>query len=271
MSTLLIALISGLVGAIATAVFSYIVQQRLAKKRREEEEARLAFVYLVKVSEILSVEAMILFLTHMFKGFFEKIIKPKLEEIYVENKELNMTHTYCALVANLIKDFAKDKIGSDAKLVMGAFLDSNKRQIEEFTISPTLLAQLPKEAIISYESLGGSIQNMRHTIKQWRQWIETKDDNLVTTEFIYNQWNGLNGLIENARKLRKALIKKGRVSQSEANNIRKEKRKELADQFEKMIFPKIELKPAEDAAKKILDEMIKKKNGETASEGSNQL
>ena len=259
MSNLSIAIIAGLVGSVATAFLSYLVQQLLAKKRREEEEARLAFVYLVKVTDMLTLETGIKVLTYMFKGIFEKIIKPKLEELKADNDALDMTQTICALAANLIKKFSEGKADSNAKLLMDSILESNKRATDEFSISPHLLAQLPQQAIISYQSLSGSMQVLRQTIKHWRQWLETRDESLVTAEIIYNQWLSLNGYIENTKKLREALIKKGHVSKSEANDILKERHKEFTDQLKKIIFPKSKLKPAEEAAKKFFDDFKEKK------------
>ena len=55
-TTLTAGLIGSLIGSIATACLTYLVQQKLAAKRREEEERRLAFVYLVQITPFVATE-----------------------------------------------------------------------------------------------------------------------------------------------------------------------------------------------------------------------
>ena len=81
LTNLEIALIGGITGALLTAILSFVVQNELAKRRRKEDERRMAYVCLVKVSDIVSMEMLIKRLSNVYISVYRDGLEGPIQEL----------------------------------------------------------------------------------------------------------------------------------------------------------------------------------------------
>lgn len=218
-STAWIALLSGLLGAVITAIFNYFINIKLAKREQKRKEQRMAYVYLVKVSDIVAIDLMLrkiisrelkkLDPNNVFQGFIKSI-----------SEKLNMPHAACTLIAKALNDTDSDPIKKIRDSLQS--LSQSEYDFPEvmgFQLPDEMLVQLPRESVIHYSSFIKNIFAIRQAYNLWLHWAKTGERDLLKANILYSHWSTIKDISTNARKLRFILIEKGRVSHDEAENL----------------------------------------------------
>jgi len=216
-----IALLSGLFGAVITAIFNYLINIKLAKRDQKRKEQRMAYVYLIKVSDIVATDL-------VFRKYFSWEVKRRDPDNTLQNfqaklksmsPKLDMAHGACVLFAKVLNE--DDSGRAKIRDIFRSFSESEKyfEEALRFRLPDELLVQLPRESVIHYSLFIKNILAIDRALNLWVRWAKTGENNLLTTNTLYSQWTAFRDIATNAHHLRDVLIKKGKVSHLEAENM----------------------------------------------------
>ena len=215
---LLIAFSSGLFGSIITVVCEYFLNKRRAKRENQRRSKELCFLYTVRVSEYLAIEAVI-------RGYIEAEIERRgagnaiehIEQFYEkEGLDSSFLHKLTLLLIEDLKLIAKENADSLKKWTR---LMRSLQEGFSFEIEDELLISLPHEAIVEYSRFTSLMHSARETFSFWLDFTEDPDIDLLIPALIFGQWKQLLSLFESAKKLRKVLIAKGNIELEEAKEV----------------------------------------------------
>src|SRR5689334_21465159 len=135
-----LALLSGLIGAVASSVFAYFVRARLDARALRIAETRLAFVYLVQVSEIVA-------LTEVIKSFVTRTFPsgtPK--DLRSEDGKYEAHHKLIAMLASVLSKAPIDTIRADPRSkAIPRFARTMIEDTKELQLTAEQLSRLPQE------------------------------------------------------------------------------------------------------------------------------
>lgn len=219
-TTLTAGLIGSLIGSIATACLTYLVQQKLAAKRREEEERRLAFVYLVQITPFVATEQILKNLGAAVASTYGKFVDSELEKIKSSDGTLDDTQAWCALIAAGLDQYIRQG-GKISYSQLSRHLHEFSESLDSYKIPMNLLSQVPAGTVVAYYEMLGSIDTLKNSIKYWELWGLSKGKDLISADTIHSQLIEVGALSKNARILRELLISRGKVPSPEADKILK--------------------------------------------------
>jgi hypothetical protein len=135
-----IALASGFFGAAITAILNYIIRAKLATRELKRKEKRIAYVYLVRISQGIAYE-------NVLRQYFSHKVKDKFQTIKKDLKEvsdkLEVSHALIPVIAKIINTdpeiIANIKRYSSMLENMEKYFD----QFFAFKIPDELLGQFP--------------------------------------------------------------------------------------------------------------------------------
>ena len=251
-STGWIALLSGLFGAVITAIFNYLINIKLAKREQRRKEQSMAYVYLVKVSDIVATDL-------AFRKYISWEVKRRDPDSTFLNfqaklksmsEKLDVAHGACVLLAKALNEDNSfwSKIRDNFRS-----LSESEKYFEEalrFRLPDELLVQLPRESVIHYQLFIKNILAIDQAINLWVRWAKTGENNLLTANTLYSHWTAIRDISTNAHQLRDVLIKKGKVSPLEAENILNLQQTKLSEGIRDIMYAK--------QVMEILGEMYKK-------------
>ena len=218
MSTL--ALISGLVGALLSAVLSFVVRRALDAKAQRESERKLAYVFLVRVSGLLAAESVIRkVLTIYFKAI------PETAEL--ASAQYDTSHRLSAVVALMLTHEAKGIVEDPKYRAIPRMVQRILEDAKESRLSPDQLAKLPREVIYAFDRYQSEHSQMCQVAGMWSDYFEHDDRAWVTAEGLHDQWRSLARFIKEATELRAALVKFGAASQQEATLLSRDQEAKL--------------------------------------------
>jgi len=198
-NNLQIALIAGLSGSVATAFLSYLVQHLLAKKRRKEEEQRLAFIYLSKISGMLACEQIIKTLLDTYRNVLMKYLPEQMEVLKPKEGRYEPSHIICVAIYRMLKEVtAKDEKLREFQSLFSRIESGSTSFIEELRIPLPLLSQMPRHAILAYENFTSSLIGLRSAWLTWKTWMDKPDETLIRPNALFGQWLGIQLLSEDA-------------------------------------------------------------------------
>jgi hypothetical protein len=217
-----IALLSGLFGAVITAIFNYFINIRLAKREQKRKEQRIAYVYLVKVSDVVATDLVLrkVFLWELKRIDPDNTLQKLRSQLKNLSEKIDAAHGACAILANALNESDSDahkKLRDAFQLMSGS--EKSFDEVLGFQLPEELLVQLPRESVIHYSLFIKNILDIKRAFNLWLHWTKTGDRNLLNANTLYSHWSTIKDISTNARKLRDILIEKGRVSPHEADNL----------------------------------------------------
>jgi len=230
-----IALLSGLFGAVITAFFNYVINIKLAKREQERKEQRVAYVYLVKISQLLSFES-------STRQYFAD--SPKLKDMVQKNREEfskpSFPFTFCYIIADLLK--TNTEYGDKIKEYTPFFemvKQSFDQTLNNFKIPAELLAQFPRDANRHYEQFVNSILGINNLLDNWIYWLKTGDTKLVNGTILYSHYVSGKIFIDSSHNFYDAIKTKAGVTNKEAEELLAKQKKESDQIFKALLFADI--------------------------------
>lgn len=213
----------------------------------------MAYVYLVKVSDIVATDLVLRkFISSEFKradpdNTFQKF-RSKLKST---SETLDLAHGACALMAKFFNDIDSDSF-KKLRDALQSLRDSQKYfdAVMRFQLPDELLVQLPRESVIYYSLFIKNILALRQAFDLWFHWAETGERNLLNANILYSHWSTIKDISTNAPKLRDVLIKKGKVSPHQADNLLSLQQTKLSEGVKDLVYAR--------KVMEILSEMFKK-------------
>jgi hypothetical protein len=212
-----VALFSGLIGAIITAILNYIVRLLISKRDQKSNEKKMAYVYLVKISELIAIEILVRRIVEAYaKAFAEDINSLKKSA----DGKFEMSHGICAAIAKAIDEVSDDKLKelNEYRAAFEIYREILEKAVD-FKLPIDVLSKLPKQAIQHYSHFESQASSIKYIFKCWAEFIEKGNKTLLKADFIYGQWLSIKFLFDAAHVVRAALIKYGRISNNEAISL----------------------------------------------------
>jgi hypothetical protein len=240
----IVGLLSGLVAAIVTAVFSYLVRVKVADRNSAKEKQKKCLSHLVRINEIVALEIVL-------KSYFELYMKVVgLKDHFDEMKEkckkqggqFNTEHIICAAAIILIEE-NKDRENSEAdqKQISDIEIRPLVEMIGEFKIEQDLLIDLPPMAIYHYNSLVQNIIGLKYVFETWGDMLKKNSFENITLKELYDHWATFKNLSDNSKKVREALIEEGKIPKKFAEEILSKKIEELNGKLLEQIHAQVHL------------------------------
>ncbi|SDG27152.1 hypothetical protein SAMN05216571_1084 [Onishia taeanensis] len=241
-------LISGLIGALISAALSYIVRIRLENRSKDIEQKKQAYVYLVRISEIIA--------THVVaKSFIKSMIDDEAKRrLSTAEEDFEASHAICALLAHHLKDVSDEKISEiglkNAPRYFTPLIDSTK----ESRLTTEQLSKLPKNTVYTCHQFQKSLDQILQLAAMWTSYIEDGDRLWVTPEGLYDHWTTLQRFIKQAQDTRISLVQYGAATPGEADKLLEKQVKEI----DEAVSARFEnSSPLAAAAKSLQEEMSK--------------
>lgn len=209
-----IALISGLIGALASAAFSFVVRLILDKRSQRYAERRLAYVYLVSVSEVIAADI-------IFRSYIKVIVPDRAAKDLISSAgSYEPSHKVCVMLADMFSKLTTEEIHSDPSYraiprVIKNLLDG----VKESRLSTEQLSKLPREVIFAFHQFQGAQSIICQSIDVWREFVENGERFWITPEIIHEQWRALERFTSEAHLLHKALVDYGAATAEEAGRL----------------------------------------------------
>ena len=212
-----VAIFSGLIGAIVTAALNYIVRLLISKRDQKSSEKKLAYVYLVKISELIAVEVLVRRIVEAYAEAYSDDINSLKRSA---DGKFEISHGICAAIAKAIEALPDKKLKelNEYRAALEMFGEILEKSID-FKLPTEVLSQLPKKAIQHYSYFERQTSAIKYIFKPWSEFIEKGNKTLLTPDFIYSQWLSIKFLFDAAHSVRVALIKYGGISNKEAVSL----------------------------------------------------
>lgn len=234
-----IALVSGLIGALLSAGFSYWIRAYLDKRNLQNLERATAYVHLVQVSQLVAMKTVITLYVKTLIG------EKGMESLVSKDGLYQPIHKASAAFAQTIKDSEPKKWKEKAGFsVIPVFLKAQLESISASQLTTDQLAKLPRDAVLTHSQFLTTLSHLRGIVLLYISLTEDVDPPLITAENILDQWLTMNRFFEQAEKLRLALIKSRAATISEATILLKTQISIYAEQ----LHLKLKDKPQLDAA-----------------------
>lgn len=238
-----LALISGLIGALLSAGLGFVTRLILDRRTTKIAERKLAYVYLVRVSEVVAMGI-------VTKDAIKSLVPPSaIAELQAENDAYSPSHKISAIIADTLKSIPLETVRDDpAYRSIPRFAKAQIESAKDVKLSPEQLSKLPPEVIFDsnrYMSLHGHVMQV---IEMWGALFEHGENEWLTPEGIHDQWLVLVRFADSAKQLREALITAGAATPTEAAQLLKQQQKQLRE----VVVQKLQNKPKLAAAEAAL-------------------
>jgi hypothetical protein len=209
-----LALISGLVGALISAALSYFVRLALDHRTLRIAERRLAYVYLVRVSEVVAMDQTCRIVVN--------VLMPSgaAEKLKSATGSFGPSHKVSAMLADMMRAAPLDKLREDATYrAIPRFVKAQIESAKEVKLSAEQLAKLPKEVVYESNRFLAHHAHVMQVLEMWGAFFEHGEDGWISAEGIHDQWLALVRYIESAKRLRGGLVAAGAATPSEASEL----------------------------------------------------
>lgn len=226
-----IALISGLIGALITAVLNYIVRLRILKKDQSKKETQLVYTYLVQITQLIAIETALRKISQELLNKFPDYLKVFKD---LDESEFEMSHRLCVNIADAIQIIPKEELNKlqlQKYLFVLNFFRNWKEDIEKFNIPNEILANFPKGAIRHYSHFVSQSVTINHIIMFWAPFFEKGERTWITADLIHGQWKSLRFFIEATHELRSALIKYSKIDSKDMDELLKYHEQNLTGEY----------------------------------------
>lgn len=234
-----LALISGLIGALISAGLSYWIRATLDRRNQKESEARLAYVYFVRISELVAMDLVVSSFIKIMAG------ESARESLVSKDGTFEPSHKLSVLLAQEIQKLTTEKLKETPGLsIIPVFLKSQLEALSESKLSAEQLSKLPRETVFTYSLFLNYLSHLRGTVLLWMTSFEEQQTSWVTPEAIHDQWIGVSRFFGHARSLRAALVLAGAATKSEASTLLQKQ----VSTYNEIIYAKFQHQPKLKAA-----------------------
>lgn len=210
-----IAIISGLVGALVSAILGFVVRLILDKRAQRESERRLAYIHLVKVSDVVAADIAV-----------RTVVKPLIpqdafkELVERDKASFGPSHKLSAMLAEALNKLTKEAIEANPNLkAIPRLARTQLEAAKEFKLTAEQLSKLPKDVVFLSNRLQGLHSHVMQCIDMWGALFEQDERYWITPEGIHDQWMSVVRFASTARELRLALIRYGASTPKEAADL----------------------------------------------------
>jgi hypothetical protein len=209
-----LALISGLIGALLSAGLGFVARLILDHRAIRIAERKLAYVYLVRVSEVVAMDI-------VTRVVIKALVPPgAVAELLAESDAYSPTHKVSAVLAEMLKSIPLEEVRADSTYrTIPRFAKAQIESAKDVKLSAEQLSKLPPEVIFDsnrYTTLHGHVMQV---IEMWGALFENGENAWLTPEGIHDQWLALVRYADSAKQLRAALIAAGAATPAEAAQL----------------------------------------------------
>ena len=209
----MIALLSGLIGALISAMLGYWIRDSLDKRALRRAEARLAYVHLVRVSQLVALRSAAV-------AYIKTYVGDRAEDLSSKDGAFEPSHKLSVLVAQALKEIEWTKAKETPALALvSSYLRAQLEAISESKLSAEDLAALPRDVTLTYSQFLGYLSRMHGTVLLWISFVEEGPGAWLTSENIHEQWVAVKRFFELAAELRTALVHNGAATPGEASTL----------------------------------------------------
>lgn len=212
-----IVLIAALVGALFSAMLSFVVRRVLDARAQRESERKLAYVVLVRISGLLAIEQVI-------RDSYLSVMSSAAD---LASPKYDASHRLSAIVAFLLSrnagELTKDPKYAGIPRMVRRMLEDAK----ESRLSPEQLSKLPRTTIYAFHRYQNEHSNMCQVAGMWSDYFENGERSWVTPEGLHDQWRSVACFLVEAAQLRNALVNFGAATNSEAEALIRDQRGKL--------------------------------------------
>ena len=185
------------------------------KRAQKESEQRLAFVYLIKVSDVVAVE--------IAAKQTLKLLMPseELEKLTHDGAgTFGPSHKVSAMLAQALLKISVEEVRADPNLkVIPRFVKSQLEAAKDFKLTAEQLAKLPKDVVFASNRFQMTHAYVMQCVEMWGAFFENNERYWVTAEGIHDQWMSVVRFVQAARELRLALIRFGAADHKQATDL----------------------------------------------------
>ena len=217
-----IVIISGLVGALISAWLSFVVRLHLDKRAQREAERRLAYVYLVRVSELVAADVMI--------RSFVKVFVPAdaAKELMSPDGAYEPSHKVSAFISEALAKRTPEEFKNNPDyLGVPRLINEMLAAAKDSRLSPEQLSKLPREAVFACHQFQKHHTYVCQVVSMWIGLFENGELCWFTPECIHDQWRALVQFAKHARSVRDALVLHGASTKAQADTLLSNQMKEM--------------------------------------------
>jgi hypothetical protein len=207
-------IISALLGALLSAALSFAVRLVLDRRAQRDTERRLAYVYLVRVSELVAVDIVVRSVLKLY------VSTDAQKSLTSTDGSYEPSHKICVMLADMLSKQTPEVLGkSPSTAALPHYLKSMLEVTAESRLPPDQLAKLPKEAVFACHQFQNHHRFVGTVVEMWIAFFEDGDSSWVNAEGIHDQWRAIARFTEQAHKVRTALVRYGAATPDQATKL----------------------------------------------------
>ena len=195
------ALLAGLIGALISALLSYVVRLRAKRKEDEDERKRLALVNFLLLTNTVASD-------HLMKhtaGNMLKIAGVKAEEGF------SHSHSVAGMLASKIVEMKPEEL-EHVHIIMKPFISAAVAAIDKFDVNQSDLGHMSEVTIYMYHRYKAAAMRLQTTLGLLDGVIEKKDPKLLDATVLHSVFTGYRAFADAAAILRAAFGRSAGVS-----------------------------------------------------------
>lgn len=205
-TTSVVALVSGLIGALLTAFLNYKIRQRISKEEEAKKKKALAHVYFLQLTDSVAAQ-------FLLKNIFEKL-SPHFENLKSElcggGEKFDVDHAISAFLANALIKLDKSK--TQQLRIIVPFLELIDNFLDKVFLSEEKLAELPQESVYFYNRYMRFTYQLKVNLAFIKTAIENDNLKILDEKVIHGMWINLKRYFSAAGVLRAAFIQYGGIN-----------------------------------------------------------
>ena len=244
-----IALISGLIGALASGALAFGVRIYLDQRAQREAERRLAYVHLVSVTEYVAIEIAVVSYAKAY------VSDDTVAKFRAEDGAYELPHAISAFLSEAIlktqpiEGKHKSRIRHLSKYAATLLASEN-----EVRLSPEQLSKLPRSLVVASYEFQAHHASVCLLVDLWVDMLGSEDRSWVTPSWFQDQWRSVVRFSQAARRLRDELILYGAATKEEGYRILLRRALAAHEMFAAQISDNSKLEAAQAVAKSFLDD-----------------
>jgi len=254
LTTVIIALLSGLIGAGATAYLNYKIRLAILEKQKLEKDTKVAYVHLVQITDYVAIEL----LAKHYGQKIEAAIKESDELKIPDGVSFTMSHGIAAGISDMLGEVEDEKLDKMAALsnILDPFIDG----FDKLDLSIDELTNMPKLNVEYYHQFNTHANHIRSTLKVLKVAVESKNMAMISPETVHGLWLSGTRFFDAASKLRTALIYSSKLRPEVAHKMLTERYTEMWENVQAGFNHDAALKEALEYIKSQEDEKSNKTN-----------
>jgi hypothetical protein len=134
----IVALISGLTGALLSAYLGYVVRVKVTEREKKKRQQKLAHVYFIQLTDYFASDFLM-----------KEIIHRVSAESKVKDESIALSHGIAAFLASKFSEIDQDTV-AEIRTLLRPFIVVATDSIDKFLLSPTQLSELSTNTVYFY-------------------------------------------------------------------------------------------------------------------------